>query len=346
MTMRFGTTSPGRPTSFSAALKENENGSRSVSSVSKPTIFLPRYRLSGREGASGLARTTSVSGEKVMVFSDTSPKSNTITGLRGRLLASTCTSAQYSSVSTRERSTPPPPSDVRMDRQRRPAGASVIFQEKSVRWVAGSVRRRPPMASGYSVSQSSCSGERKAPPAVVTSGSICSRVKVCALPLPSTPLFCQARVVARVLSSGVPPDAASRLGLGSGRLPKYQAASASGTWMPPSPSNDSTYACPAALGWGRLVANSPLTSIRDGAVAITCGSRSSARVSGAASKVKLPLTPATSDDAGSRPSGGRLKAVFCDCEIAVKLSCPFAIGNCVASPKMEVGAVAKSGFSS
>ena len=71
-----------------------------------------------------------------------------------------------------------------------------------------------------------------------------------------------------------------------------------------------------------------------------------ARVRAPASKVKAPLMPATNDDAGSKPSGGRLNVVFCDCEMAVKLSCPFVNGNSVASPKIEVGADAKSGFSS
>ena len=54
------------------------------------------------------------------------------------------------------------------------------------------------------------------------------------------------------------------------------------------------------------------------------GIRDTSRVSGSASKSNSPLTPATSEAEGSKPSGGRLNVVFCDWEIAVKLICPRA----------------------
>jgi hypothetical protein len=100
------------------------------------------------------------------------------------------------------------------------------------------------------------------------------------------------------------------------------------------------------LGCGRLVASSPVTRMRDGAEPSLKGSRSRPRVRSDASKSKLPLTPATKELAGSKPSGGRLNVVFCDCEIAVTFTCPFVIGNSAAMPKMDVGAAANSGFSS
>ena len=41
-----------------------------------------------------------------------------------------------------------------------------------------------------------------------------------------------------------------------------------------------------------------------------------------------------------------LPVVRCDCEIAVKLSAPCSPANCVVTPKIDVGMVVKSGFSS
>jgi hypothetical protein len=70
------------------------------------------------------------------------------------------------------------------------------------------------------------------------------------------------------------------------------------------------------------------------------------RVSGPASHEKFAPTPATSADAGSKPSGGRVNVVFCVCWIAVKVTVPWSLGNSVARPKIDVGASAKRGFSS
>ncbi len=86
--------------------------------------------------------------------------------------------------------------------------------------------------------------------------------------------------------------------------------------------------------------------MNDGVVVSSIGMRSSARVRASLSHPNAPLMPATSELAGSNPSGGRLKVVFCDCEMATKLTWPFWNGNSDAMPKIEVGAEANSGFSS
>ena len=86
--------------------------------------------------------------------------------------------------------------------------------------------------------------------------------------------------------------------------------------------------------------------MRVGPACPTKGTRESKRVSGSDSHAKRPLTPATRDDTGSRPSGGRVNVVRCDCEMAVSAISPLSIGNEEARPKIVVGADAKSWFSS
>src|SRR5687767_8857925 len=103
-------------------------------------------------------------------------------------------------------------------------------------------------------------------------------------------------------------------------------------------------AWPAAFGFGLLAANSPETLIRDGTEVSPKGKRETSEVSGDASKLNCAVTPATSDAAGSNPSGGRLKAVFCVCEIAVKLTLPLERGISAVAPKIDVGVSAKTGF--
>ena len=63
--------------------------------------------------------------------------------------------------------------------------------------------------------------------------------------------------------------------------------------------------------------------MRDGIVVGPNGSFDTSWVSGSASKLKSALTPATSEAAGSKPSGGRVKLVRWLWEIAVKLIWPW-----------------------
>ena len=95
----------------------------------------------------------------------------------------------------------------------------------------------------------------------------------------------------------------------AGWLLKYHCGSFSEIGSPPSPSNDSRYACCEALVCGRLAANSAENPMRDGIVVGPNGNFETRAVSGSASKLKSALTPATSDAAGSNPSGGRVKLV-------------------------------------
>jgi hypothetical protein len=69
------------------------------------------------------------------------------------------------------------------------------------------------------------------------------------------------------------------------------------------------YACCDALVCGRLPATSAEIPMREGAVVAPNGSIETSWVSGAASKLKRALTPATSEAAGSNPNGGRVKFV-------------------------------------
>src|SRR2546423_15517699 len=134
------------------------------------------------------------------------------------------------------------------------------------------------------------------------------------------PLLCHASVVARFRSKTAGPKREGILLPSAGWLLKYHCGSVSTMGKPPSPSNDSRYACCAALVCGRLAANSAENATLDGTVVGPCGSRDTNEVNGSASKLNRALTPATSEAAGSNPSGGRVKFVRWLCEIAVKLS--------------------------
>src|SRR5687767_9963549 len=161
----------------------------------------------------------------------------------------------------------------------------------------------------------------------------------------SLTLVCQTSCVTVEVSNAVPKPGMARATLG-GLLDRNHAGSSVVSETPPSPSKLSTHACPAAFGCGRLVASSAWMAMRESPGRSPKGSRDSADESSGASKLQLPATPATSDDAGSKPSGGRLYCVFCDCEIAVKVSSPWGEGKLAARPKTLVGAEAKTGFSS
>src|SRR5688500_16316365 len=115
---------------------------------------------------------------------------------------------------------------------------------------------------------------------------------------------------------------------------------------PPSPSNDSIYACCAALVFGRLPAISAAKPKRAGGDVSPEGSFETRLVMGSASKLKSAFTPATSEAAGSNPRGGRVKFVRWLCEMAVKFIWPFENGNSAVAPKMDVGVSSKTGFSS
>ena len=86
--------------------------------------------------------------------------------------------------------------------------------------------------------------------------------------------------------------------------------------------------------------------MREGIVVAPKGSLETRFVSGSASKLNRALTPATSEAAGSNPSGGRVKFVRWLWEIAVKLICPLSKGNSAVAPKIEVGVSSNTGFSS
>ena len=101
------------------------------------------------------------------------------------------------------------------------------------------------------------------------------------------------------------------------------------------------------FGCGRLVANSAWSAMRESpGRSLRKGSRASALVRRGASQLQLPVTPATSDDAGSKPNGGRVYCVFCPWAIAVKVTSPAGAAKVVAMPKTLVAALWKSGFSS
>src|SRR5688500_20220931 len=106
------------------------------------------------------------------------------------------------------------------------------------------------------------------------------------------------------------------------------------------------YACCDALVCGRLPASSAEKPMREGAVVSPKGILETSRVSGSASKLKSAFTPATSEAAGSKPSGGRVKFVRWLCEIAVKLIWPLDSGSSAVAPKMDVGVSSNTGFSS
>ncbi len=84
----------------------------------------------------------------------------------------------------------------------------------------------------------------------------------------------------------------------------------------------------------------------EGTVVGPKGNLDTSWVNGSASKLKSALTPATSEAAGSNPSGGRVKFVCWLWEIAVKLIWPFVSGSSAVAPNIEVGVSSKTGFSS
>src|SRR6476620_2199378 len=207
--------------------------------------------------------------------------------------------------STRERSDPLGPSGVRIERQRFPVGVSATVHLK----FPLPSPRNPPFESGYSVIQRTGSGPDIPVPTRLVRESICSIVYRTARPVASSPSLCHASVDARERSRVCAPKRRGNCRPSAGWLLRYHWLSSSDTWIPPSPSNDSRYACPATFGSGRLAANSPETLIRDGAVVAPYGKCETRLVSGDASKLNSAVTPATSDPAGSNPSGGRLNVV-------------------------------------
>src|SRR2546423_7548639 len=123
------------------------------------------------------------------------------------------------------------------------------------------------------------------------------------------PLLCHASVVARWTSNTAAPKSEGILVPSAGWLLKYHCGSLSEIGTPPSPSNDSRYACCDALVCGRLPASSAENPILDGIVVGPYGSLETSVVNGSASKLNRALTPPTSDAAGSKPSGGGGKSV-------------------------------------
>src|SRR6266550_3471623 len=160
------------------------------------------------------------------------------------------------------------------------------------------------------------------------------------------PLLCQASVVARPRSNTVAPKSDRILLPNAGWLLKYHCGSVSAIGRPPSPSNDSRYACCDALVCGRLPASSAEKPILEGTVVGPNGSFETSDVKGSASKLKSALTPTTSVAAGSKPSGGRVKFVRWLCEMAVKLIVPLSNGSSAVAPNIDVGVSSKTGFSS
>ncbi len=165
------------------------------------------------------------------------------------------------------------------------------------------------------------------------------------VPVLSTPLFCTASVAARASEKTDVPCPA-RLDPSAGRDPKYHALSVSGSTRSASPSKLSMYACPAAFACGLLKANSPCSAMREAVALGRNGNRVSSLLTAVASHCMLVVTPATRLPTGSKPSGGRLSAERCCCEMAVKAIWPLSSANCDAKPRMVVGATANNGFSS
>ena len=94
-----------------------------------------------------------------------------------------------------------------------------------------------------------------------------------------------------------------------GMLPQCQAVSFSVMNRPPSASNSSTYACPSGFGEGLETAISPATLRNDGASVWTPGRASTARVSQPGWKLSRVESPPMKIADGSRPNGGRVKAL-------------------------------------
>ena len=134
-------TSPGRPVSFTSWLNARENASRSDCSVSRASTLRPVYALSA---VPALVRTVSTLGPSATLFSETSPRSTTMVGLRWRRAVEVSTSAQNCRYDAAERSRPDVPKLCTIDRQRRPVGVPAICH-----WYAPVCPlSAPPIASG------------------------------------------------------------------------------------------------------------------------------------------------------------------------------------------------------
>ena len=156
-------------------------------------------------------------------------------------------------------------------------------------------------------------------------GSICCGRNCIGRPEASYGRFCH---VSAAASGGAKPPGAIPNGSAPravvGMLPHCQLCSASDRNRPASPSNSSRYAWPAGLAPGRDIAISAETFRNEGALVWTPGSLSSARVIHAGRKCSSVLTPAMKLDAGSEPSGGRVKALCSRWKRPVKLMVPRA----------------------
>src|SRR5439155_3874321 len=94
-----------------------------------------------------------------------------------------------------------------------------------------------------------------------------------------------------------------------GMLPQCQAVSFKEMNRPPSDSTSSSYACPSGLGDGLDIAISPAMLRNDGASVCTPGSALTACVTQAGWQLKRVGMPPMKLAEGSRPSGGRVKAL-------------------------------------
>src|ERR1700682_6783545 len=99
------------------------------------------------------------------------------------------------------------------------------------------------------------------------------------------PLLCQATVVARLRSKTPGPNIAGILTPRAGWLLKYHCGSPRETESPPSPSNDSRYACCEAFVCGRLAASSAVKPLREGIVVAPKASRETRLVSGSGDRL-------------------------------------------------------------
>src|SRR6266513_4316921 len=106
------------------------------------------------------------------------------------------------------------------------------------------------------------------------------------------PLLCHASVVARWTSNTAAPKSEGILVPSAGWLLKYHCGSVSAIGTPPSPSNDSRYACCDAFVCGRLAASSAENPIFDGTFVGPNGILETSAVRGSDSKLKSALTPA------------------------------------------------------
>jgi hypothetical protein len=147
-------------------------------------------------------------------------------------------------------------------------------------------------------------------------GSISGAVYWTTLPFDVAMRFCHTSDAASAswnpAARSMPLDG-SRPCVEAGRLPSCHELSARGRNVPPSPSNVSTHAVPIWFGDGRLVASSASSVTSEGTSVCTSGRAFNSRVSPCGSKRKLPDTPPTKFDDGSKPRGGLVKFVCCCC---------------------------------